>query len=71
MSRSGQLTLHFKQPDPQAIKLDPEVQEREDERAQLQAHIIARFGGIKAAMDAVLRGDYSTKLCRSGMEEGG
>ncbi|KAI9763720.1 MAG: hypothetical protein M1839_006318 [Geoglossum umbratile] len=49
-------------PDLRAVKLDLEVQALEDERAQLRADIIAKFGSIKSAADTALYDDYCTTL---------
>src|SRR5439155_2611265 len=50
------------QPDQKAVKLDPEVQRLEDQRAQLRADIITKFGSIKAATGTGLHDDYCTTL---------
>ncbi|KAI9770756.1 MAG: hypothetical protein M1840_003006 [Geoglossum simile] len=49
-------------PDLRAVKLDPEVQALEDERAQLRADIIAKFGSIKSAAGTALYDDYCITL---------
>ena len=49
-------------PNQRAAKLDPEVQSLEDERAQLRANIVAKFGSIKAAMGTELHDNYHTTL---------
>jgi hypothetical protein len=50
------------QPDQKAVRLDPEIQRLEDQRAQLRADIVAELGSIKAAIGMELHDKYCTTL---------
>jgi uncharacterized protein DUF3435 len=56
------LALSSVQPNQKAVKLDPEVQRLEDQRAQLRADIVAEFGSIKAATGMELHDKCCTTL---------